>query len=65
MNTTIITPQGVVSGSSDTLVEAAAALLTSMSIVAPRAAADDRVADLVAAVRIPWARLPVETLSAA
>ncbi|MDX6286612.1 MAG: hypothetical protein QOG53_2097 [Frankiales bacterium] len=63
MNTIEITRQGVVSGSSDALVHAAADVLR--AIPAQRAAVETRVANLVAAVSAPWGRIPVQTVPSA
>jgi hypothetical protein len=58
MNSIAITPQGLVTGSNDALVAGAAELLRSVSM--PRTDAGDRMNDLVAAVSVPWARIPVQ-----
>ena len=64
MSTIAITPQGRVTGSCDALVEAAAAVLRAIPTPStPRDLSDDRMEALVAAVRIPWARIPLESRS--
>ena len=63
MTTIRITPQGLVTGSNDALVAAAAAILCAVPM--PRAATTDRMNDLVAAVSLSWARIPVQQPSAA
>jgi hypothetical protein len=63
MNTIAITPQGLVTGSNDALVAGAAELLR--ATVTPRTGAHDRMSDLVAAVSVPWARIPVQQMASA
>jgi hypothetical protein len=63
MSSIAITPQGVVSGSSDTLVAAAAELLRTIPL--PRTTEPDRLSALMAAVRTPWDSIPVQTTRSA
>jgi hypothetical protein len=57
MNAIAITPQGLVTGSNDALVAGAAELLRTVRAPRPR---ENRMDDLVAAVSVPWALIPLQ-----
>jgi hypothetical protein len=61
--TVAITPYGVVAGSCEALVTAAAEALH--AVPAPRVATENRLADLAAALRAPWDCVPVRPRVAA